>query len=88
MTPLRSVIVQRYAIGIGGLGPSGTFCETGKTVPAGRILVTLTNVLLPQPVLSQAEVEAHPTEALNIGDPDSPIIAVMVDDPRTLQSRY
>jgi hypothetical protein len=53
-----------------------------------RILVKLTDDLLPQPVLSKAEVEAHLTEALNIGDPGSPIIAVMIDDPRTLKSRY
>ena len=53
-----------------------------------RILVKLTNDLLPQPVLSKVEVEAHLTEALNVGDPDSPIIAVMVDDPRTTKKRY
>lgn len=53
-----------------------------------RILVKLTDDLLPQPVLSKAEVEVHLTEALNVGDPNSPIIAVMVDDPRTTKKRY
>jgi hypothetical protein len=51
-------------------------------------LVKLTDDLLPQPVLSKAEVEAHLIEALNVGDPDSPIISVMIDDPRTIKKRY
>lgn len=52
-----------------------------------RILVKLTDDLLPGPVLSKAEVERHLTEALNVGDPDSPIIAVMVDDPITTKAK-
>ncbi len=52
-----------------------------------RVLVKLTDDLLPQPVLSKAEVEAHLTEALNLGDPDSPILAVMVDDPVTSKKK-
>ena len=47
-----------------------------------RIFVKLTDDLLPQPVLSKAEVEVRLTEALKAGDPDSPIISVTVDDPR------
>ncbi|HZJ48217.1 MAG TPA: hypothetical protein VFD97_04165 [Acidimicrobiia bacterium] len=53
-----------------------------------RILVKLTDDFLPQPVLSKAEVETHLREALNVGDPESPIVAVMVDDPRTIKNRY
>ena len=52
-----------------------------------RIMVKLTDDLLPQPVLSKAEVEAHLIEALNVGDPDSPIVAVMVDDPITTKPK-
>lgn len=53
-----------------------------------RIFVKLTDDLLPQPALSSAELHAHLTEALNIGDPDSPIVSVAVDDPRTTKRRY
>ena len=53
-----------------------------------RILVKLTDDLLPQAALSPAEVEAQVKEALNVGDPDSPIISVTVDDPRTIKRRY
>lgn len=52
-----------------------------------RIMVKLTDDLLPQPVLSKAEVEAHLTEALKVGDADSPIAAVMVDDPVISKSK-
>jgi hypothetical protein len=48
-----------------------------------RIWVKLTDDLLPQPVLSKTEVEQHLEEALSIGDPDSPIVSVSVDDPVT-----
>lgn len=48
-----------------------------------RIMVRLTDDLLPQAVLSRAETEAHLIEALRVGDPDSPIVSVTVDDPRT-----
>jgi hypothetical protein len=53
-----------------------------------RIFVKLTDDLLPQPFLSSAELHQHLTEALNIGDPDSPIVSVMVEDPRTTKRRY
>ena len=65
--------------------------DTGKPSKEyrARILVKLTDDLLPQPVLTKAEVEAHLAEALNVGDPDSPIVSVMVDDPRTTtKKRY
>ena len=53
-----------------------------------RILVKLTDDILPQAVLSRDEVQTHLSEALKVGDPDSPIISVMVDDPRTTKKRY
>ena len=53
-----------------------------------RILVKLSDDILPTPVLSNTEVQGLLTEALNVGDPDSPIVAVMVDDPRTTKRRY
>lgn len=53
-----------------------------------RIFVKLTEDLLPQPSLSSAELHAHLTEALKVGDPDSPIVSVTVDDPRTTKRRY
>ena len=53
-----------------------------------RILVRLSDDFLPQPVLSKEQVEAHFREALNLGDPESPIIAVLVDDPRAPKRRY
>ena len=53
-----------------------------------RILVKLSDDILPTPVLSSTEVQGLLTEALNVGDPDSSIIAVMVDDPRMTKKRY
>jgi hypothetical protein len=54
-----------------------------------RIFVKLTDDILPQPVLSKAEVEGYLTEALNVGDAESPVISVTVDDPRdTRTKRY
>lgn len=47
-----------------------------------RIWVKLTDELLPSPVLSKEEVEARLVEALEIGNPDSPIVSVAVEDPR------
>lgn len=52
-----------------------------------RILVRLTDDLLPQPVLSKGEVEAHLIEALKVGDPESPIVSVTIDDPRTTRTK-
>ncbi len=52
-----------------------------------RIFVKLTDDLLPQPALSRAEVEAHLAEALKVGDPDSPVLSVAVDDPRTTRPK-
>ena len=48
-----------------------------------RIWVKLTDELLPSPVLSKTEVEARLKDALKIGEPDSPIIGIAVDDPRS-----
>lgn len=47
-----------------------------------RIWVKLTDELLPSPVLSKAELEARLIDALEVGRPDSPIVSVVVDDPR------
>ncbi len=47
-----------------------------------RIWVRLTDDLLPSPVLSAAEVQARLADALGTNDPDSPIVSVVVDDPR------
>ena len=53
-----------------------------------RIFVKLTDDILPQPALSSAELHAHLTEALDVGAPDSPIVSLTVDDPRTTKRRY
>jgi hypothetical protein len=53
-----------------------------------RILVKLTDDLLPTPVLTEAQLRDHLTEALKAGDPESPIVAVTIDDPRTIKRRY
>ena len=53
-----------------------------------RILVKLTDDLLPTAMLSEAELGAHLSEALKAGQPESPIVAVMIDDPRTIKRRY
>lgn len=52
-----------------------------------RILVKLTDDLLPSPVLSKAELAARLVDALDIGDPDSPVVSVTVDDPRDAKRR-
>lgn len=48
-----------------------------------RIWVKLTDDMLPQPLLSKAELEAHLKAALDPGGADSPIVSVAVEDPRT-----
>lgn len=53
-----------------------------------RIFVRLSDDILPQPRLSKDEVQALLTEALQLGDPDSPIVSVVIDDPRTIKRRY
>lgn len=53
-----------------------------------RIFVRLSDDFLPTPVLSEAELGAQLTDVLNAGKPDSPILAVTVDDPRTIKRRY
>jgi hypothetical protein len=52
-----------------------------------RIWVKLTDDLLPAPVLSKAELEAHLVEDLNVGDPDSPIVSLVVEDPSDKRTR-
>jgi hypothetical protein len=47
-----------------------------------RIWVRLTDELLPSPMLSKAELEARLTEALGVGEESSPIVSVVVEDPR------
>ena len=53
-----------------------------------RIFVRLSDDILPQPQLSRDEVQALFADALGVGDPDSPIISVTVDDPRVTKRRY
>ncbi len=48
-----------------------------------RIWVKLTDDMLPQPMLSKSELEAHLKNALEVGGADSPIVSVVVEDPRT-----
>ncbi len=52
-----------------------------------RILVRLTEDLLPSPVLSKGELSARLVDALGVGDPDSPVVSVIVDDPRDAKRR-
>jgi hypothetical protein len=52
-----------------------------------RIWVKLTDDLLPGPVLSKAELEAHLIEGLDVGDPDSPIVSLVVEDPSDTRTR-
>ncbi len=52
-----------------------------------RIWVRLTADLLPAPVLSKAELEAHLIEGLNVGAPDAPVVSVVVDDPSERRTR-
>ena len=55
-----------------------------------RIWVRLSGGVLPTPALSKAELEAHLNDALAVGDPDSPIVSLRVDDPsdRRAPRRY
>ena len=46
------------------------------------IRVRLTDDLLPSPVLSKEEVEARLRAALEVGNPDSPVVSVSVQDQR------
>ena len=52
-----------------------------------RIFVKLTDDIPPQPMLTRVEVESHVSEALKAGDADSPIISVVVDDPRNTRTK-
>lgn len=52
-----------------------------------RIWVKLSDDLLPSPVLSKAELEAHLIEGLHVGDRDSPIASVTVNDPSDSRTR-
>ena len=47
-----------------------------------RIWVKLTDELLPSPVLSKEELQARLADALGVGNPQSPVVSVVVDDPR------
>jgi hypothetical protein len=47
-----------------------------------RIWVKLTDELLPSPVLSKEQLQARLVEALAVGDPQSPVASVVVEDPR------
>ena len=48
-----------------------------------RVWVRLSDDILPQPLLSKAELESHLREALKPGGADSPIVSLVVEDPRT-----
>jgi len=48
-----------------------------------RIWVKLTDDLLPSAVLSKAELQTLLSDALGTNDPDSPIVSVRVEDPRS-----
>lgn len=48
-----------------------------------RIWIRLSDDILPQPLLSKAELEAHLKAALKPGTGDSPIVSLVVEDPRT-----
>ena len=47
-----------------------------------RIWVKLTDEFLPTPLLTKAELQARLVAALEVGDPDSPIASLAVDDPQ------
>lgn len=47
-----------------------------------RIWVKLTDELLPSPVLSKTELEARLVAALEVGKAHSPVVSVVVEDPR------
>jgi hypothetical protein len=46
------------------------------------VRVKLTDELLPSPVMSKEELRQLLVEALNVGDPASPVVSVAVYDPR------
>jgi len=52
-----------------------------------HIRVKLTDEFIPSPVLSKAAVESLLAEALEAGDPDSPIASVAVSDPTDRRRR-
>ncbi|MEE8330201.1 MAG: hypothetical protein V3R84_00335 [Acidimicrobiia bacterium] len=54
---------------------------------SARIRVKLTDDLLPAPLLSKAELEAHLVEALGVANPDTPIVSVTVYDPSDTRTR-
>ena len=58
----------------------GVHVEDRKEYHA-RIWVKLTDDLLPGPVLSKDELEAHLIEGLNVGHPEAPIVSLKVEDP-------
>lgn len=47
-----------------------------------RVWVKLTDELLPSPVLSKEQLREQLLEALDIGNQDSPIVSIAVEDPR------
>jgi hypothetical protein len=46
------------------------------------VRVKLTDELLPSPVVSKTELQQLLVDALNVGDPGSPVVSVAVYDPR------
>ncbi len=52
-----------------------------------RVWVRLTDDMLPQPLMSRSELEAHLNDALGTADPESVILSIAVDDPRTTTNR-
>jgi hypothetical protein len=52
-----------------------------------RIWVRLTDDFIPAPELSKAELEAHLTKALAVGEAGSPIAGLAVEDPRDSSRR-
>ena len=47
-----------------------------------RLWVKLTDELLPSPQLSKDQLQAMLADALQTGQPDSPVVNVVVEDPR------
>ena len=78
---------QQVLVAYRGQAPVyATLVSTGKrldSTPPGlhRIWVKLTDDLLPGPVLSKDELEAHLIEGLNVGHPEAPIVSLKVEDP-------
>lgn len=52
-----------------------------------RIWVKLSDDMLPSPLLSAAELQAHLNDVLKTNTPDSPIVSVAIDDPRAVKNR-